>query len=458
MQPMMSVKKTMGRPTTRIDTTVLIALRKELGLSQEELAEKVYASARKSSSSNSVLKNTAQRWETKGTISANLVLHLADALGTTPQVLKGEVPAPAPDRIDELISLLQTRAEDGIHAELNEAIECSREEGEEIPVEGLAREINQDLEVAQLTQEKAVFDRISSLTGLTKRALCRPTSHNGIWLLIASGPLGPPRYELLFGVVDVLFEVDGESRVLSEKGRGRDLSVSFSEEGQWFKVKWISSPRRFRTFRFVRCQPSEKGLAWVAASDNDRFWLYQLPGRSYPYAGFVTDFDGIKVPAQMTSLRLVLKRYPSEEEIAESGGSALPVVLQVWEGALPSLTQPMLESFIASGDSHCMIINWLAVDLWEYLRPALAEWPLEYWSFRVGSCCINVMLDLPWKAFFSVVKRPAMGYRFRISLAEMTPDGGLRPSPWTDHCASDLHSRLTQALKDAQAASVSARG
>ena len=60
--------KPMGRPTFRIDVTRLRNLRKQAGLTQLALAEKAYDLAGKSGARVEVLKNTAQRWESKGAV------------------------------------------------------------------------------------------------------------------------------------------------------------------------------------------------------------------------------------------------------------------------------------------------------------------------------------------------------------------------------------------------------
>lgn len=449
---MVKNKKPMGRPTTRIDTAVLIALRSETGLSQEELAEKVYALAKKPWSTRAVLKTTGQRWEAKGTMAASLAAHLAAVLDTTLPVLKGEVPAPAPDRIAELVAILQIRAEQGSHSELNEALAHYQGLGEEDAVTSLAKEISHEMEVAQLSQAKEDFNRLSLLTGLTKREVCRPISQNGFWLLVASGAYGLARYELLSGSIGIRHEVNEELRTLSQRAGGSDAKVSFSETKPWFTVTW-THPRLnlSRTLRFVRCQASEKGLSWVAATEMDRYWLFELVHEAYPFFNFVTGFDSVQVPSQVVNLRIVFERYPSQQENKESQGLAPFTLLHTWEGLLPHLHQATLESFKADGCSHRIVIDRLAADLWDSLQPELSEWPLDYWSLRVAECRIDVMLDVPLRVAAGCAKWPDMGCRFCLSLAEVTSDGMLRSAPWNAESVKDVYDRLTSSLRDAQA-------
>ena len=122
MRCMAHDKQLRGRPTTRIDTAVLAQLRQKAGLTQLGLAEAVYRSANKRSSSQASLKNTGQRWEKKGTLDGALAPHLASVLNTTVEILRGEhplpTPAPAPRYVEELEALLRKRTQEEVPPEL----------------------------------------------------------------------------------------------------------------------------------------------------------------------------------------------------------------------------------------------------------------------------------------------------------------------------------------------------
>lgn len=100
--------KTYRSPHIRIDGKRLRALRKEAGLTQLELAKRVYVRAgREKSTSADVMKNSAHRWEATGAVPPDMAQHLATELKTSVAILQGALPEPAPSRIDEIESRLK---------------------------------------------------------------------------------------------------------------------------------------------------------------------------------------------------------------------------------------------------------------------------------------------------------------------------------------------------------------
>lgn len=266
-------KKSRGRPTTRIDTAVLAHLRQKAGFTQLGLAEAVYRSANRSWSSQASLKNTGQRWEKKGTLDAGLAQHLATVLRTTVELLRGEhplpTPEPAPSYVNELEALLCQRAQEGSISELENALQYFRERGYDDPVRGLAEELNRELEIAPLSASKERWKTLSAITGMTRRQMLRPVGHEGLWLLIASGPPGPIRHELLGGIHGVMQALRDEWADVRQSSSFGDSVITFSDEKPWFKVSWMHMmiPEWVREMRFVRCQPTETGLIWVVPTD-----------------------------------------------------------------------------------------------------------------------------------------------------------------------------------------------
>ena len=244
----------MGRPTSRIDGARLKALRKESNLSRLALAEKVYERAKRSTSQE-VMKNSAGRWETKGTVALGMVEHLAAALGTTVAVLQGAAPDPAPNRIDELENRLHALLAQGPSPALAEAL--AHLEGEETPTRELAARIANRLEAVQLSQDQEEFKELAKLTGLSTKELNQPMGHEGFWMFIGTGVPGPERSEILRGVNDAVHAVTTEVEKLLAPLHESDAHVAFSREAHWFRVTIHHArvSRWTRTLRFARFAP-----------------------------------------------------------------------------------------------------------------------------------------------------------------------------------------------------------
>lgn len=454
-------KQSRGRPTTRIDTAVLAQLRQKAGLTQFSLAEAVYDSAKKRWSSPASLKNTGQRWEKKGTLDGALAPHLAAVLKTTVEILRGEhpqpTPAPAPRYVEELEALLRSRAQEGTHPELKEALEYFQVREYEDPVRTLAEELNRELEIAPLSASKERWTTLTAITGMTKRQMLRPVSHEGLWLLIASGPPGPIRHELLGGVLGVTQALRAEWADLQASASRGDSVIKFSEERPWFKVSWMHQmvPQWVRELRFVRCQPTEAGLLWVTPTDSDEFWLEQMNFDAREYFDYVKTPDGVQSPSDVTKLGLLIHKHFSQREVEAQQVSSDHVLLDVHHGSLPEMPASTLEGFSLEGRAKFIVVNWLCYGLWEVLLPHLLQWPLKYWSFSTGRGCIGVELNhMPHREWPSPTSAPPFGTRLSISLAELTSAGRHKLVPWSNSSVEEVCAKLNHSLKDAQVSQV----
>ena len=453
IQVMLKSKKPLGRPTMRIDTTVLAQLRRDRGFTQLGLAKAVYALADKNFASKASLKNTAQRWEKMGTLDGALAVHLAMVLQTTLSVLTGEHPVSAPSRTKELEALLRARAQEPRHLELQEALKYFQSMKYEDPVKGLSEQLNRDMEVAQLSQSSEDFARLSALTGLERHEMRQPVSHHGLWMFIASGPSGPERQELLSGTSDLSHVMTTEWRDQSGRFPHEDSTITFQEEKPWFKVTWtyMGVKEWARTLRFVRCQATEKGLAWVASTELDRFWLNNLVHSAQAHFSFVTGFDSIQVPADVSKLRMLIVRNPSNQEYLETENRAKPVLMKSHEGRLPEIPCDVLERFTSEGQANSIALNWLCVELWDSIQPYLSEWSLKYWSFRQCEARIDVVLDhIPYRDWSSPNVPPLIGARFSLLLAELMADGSHRLAPWKTASVKTVCETLSKTLCEAQ--------
>lgn len=461
MRDMAHDKKPRGRPTTRIDTAVLAKLRQKAGYTQLNLVKAVFRSAgRKHEPSDGSLKNTGQRWEKKGTLDGALAAHLAAVLNTTVEILRGEhplpTPAPAPRNVDELEARLRNRMQSGTHPELQSALEYVRASGSEDPVRALAEDLNRELEIAPLSASKERWKTLSAITGMTKRQMLQPVSHDGLWLLIANGPRGPIRHELQGGVLGVTHALCSEWEDLQTLNSLGDSVVTFSEEKPWFKVSWMNQrvPEWVREFRFVRCQPTEAGLLWVAPAESDEFWLEQLNREAHSYFDYVETADGLRSPTDVTKLCFLIKKHFSQREVEAQQASSDHVLLEVHHGSLSEMPESTMKSFSADGLAKLITVHWLSIGLWEALLPHLSEWPLKYWCFSAGRGCIGVQLaPIPFREWNSPASPPPFGTLLSISLAELTANGRHKSVPWSKASVEDVCAQLSRLLEEAQASS-----
>lgn len=460
MRNMAHDKKPRGRPTTRIDTTVLAQLRQKAGYTQLGLAAAVYRSADKRSSSHASLKNTGQRWEKKGTLDGALAPHLAAVLNTTVEILRGEhplpTPEPAPRYVEELEALLRKRVQEESNPELADALQYFREHEYEDPIKELAEELNRELEIAPLSASKERWATLTAITGMTRRQMLRPVSHEGLWLLIASGPPGPIRHELLGGVLGVTHAMRSEWAGLHDSSSRGESVITFSEEKPWFKVSWMHQrvPQWVRELRFVRCQPTDTGIVWVAPTEGDKFWLEQLSTDAYEYFDYVKTPDGLQSPSDVTKLRFLIQKHFSQREVEAQQASSDHVLLEMHQGSLSEMPESTMKTFSADGLAKLITVHWLCIGLWEALLPHLSEWPLKYWCFSAGRGCIGVQLaPIPFREWNSPASLPPFGTLLSISLAELTADGHHKSVPWSKASVEDVCAKLSRLLEEAQASS-----
>jgi hypothetical protein len=404
----------------------------------------------KKQASPEVLKNTAQRWEASGAIPANMAMHLAEVLQTTVAILQGALPAPAPSRVDEIEGRLRELIAEGPAPRLVEAL-ANFDDDENQP-RALAMRICSRLEIAQLTQAQEEFQDLAAITGYSMKELLEPTSFEGFWMLIGTGPLGPARTEILTGVSDVLFKVRTEMQSCLDGLHPSDAHVSFVEEKHWFRVTFHDPrhSRLTRSLRLVRCQPKEHGLQWSSPTWQDRYWIEALPGDASQYANFVTGFDSVRVPNDSRNLRLAITKTPTLQEVEERGPDAPPEIVELIAGDLAELPAETFESFRREGNSHALVVSWLAADLWEKLLPLMSDWTLECWSFRAAHSRIDILLDVPYRHYANSTVPLHFGLRFSVLLVEINADGGRRRAPWRHKSVAHVHEQLTKSLLQAR--------
>lgn len=422
-----------GRRTSYIDGKVLRELRLEAGYSSQlALAEEVYKRANKKAATQEVMKNSAGRWERKGTIAADMLKHLASVLNTTDSVLQGARRDPK-ILIDELEKRFNALTTKGPSLELAAALEDCAVDGEETaPARELATRIARRLEAAQLSQDQREFAKLATLTEYSVSELNRPTSYEGFWMFIGTGVPGPEKSEVLSGVTSVLNAVRLELQKVLDRQTESDAHVLFTQEQHWFRItiKHARVSQWTRTLRFARCQPNERGLQWVMPTQHDHFWLDNLPHEAYGHANFVTGFDGVQIPAECTNLRFAISQNPSADDFQKLGWDAQSKMVALCTNGLTYEYSDRIEASRREGFSHSRIVGWLAANLWEELQPWLSEWPLEYWTFRLCQSRIEVLLDLPYRLWAQSKVQPSSHRSLSIELVEQSAGDGITRAPW----------------------------
>lgn len=441
-------KRSPGRPSSRIDANILRNFRKELSLTQLELARRVYDKAGRADVDSRVLSASASRWESNGTVQIGLIEALAEVLGVTVAVLQGAAPLPVAARVEELEHLIRQRVLEGSSPELASELAAYRDEGS--AEKALARSLNRRLEEVHLTRDAAELRALASLTGYTDAQLLKPTSHNGFWLLVASGLWDAPRHELVQGVDRLSYLVSKELEEMGKAEISSDCRIELRTEGDWFVITW-SHPyitQKTRTLRFIRCQPDERGLRWASATEHDRRWLADLPDMSARAFNIVTGFDGKQTPKDLRALRLVLASPSALCAWEEQGKKGDVPILKVFEGALHEREPEFLENFVKEGSAHHVVLNWLTANLAEDLRPYLADWPRECWSAHDWLGKVDLHLDVPVRHWKSRDQVPPIGRRLSLMLAELTESGGLSAVPMSDRSAAYVVKRVNEMLKE----------
>lgn len=443
---MVKTTKQMGRPTTRIDAAALARMRKDQGYSQLALAKAVYARAQKSWTSKKSLNTTAQRWESKGNISGSLLVHLAAVLKTSVEVLMGRQPVHAPCRREEIEALLKSRAADESNVLLQGRLSELRPYQFDNPCKILADEVTRDIEVAQLSQSPEAFEQLTAITGLDMGDLMRPLSHQGLWLLVGSGPGGTARQELLHGFNALQHAIREEWTAQSQQFPKHDSEIKFTEEKPWFKASWTQFGREElgRTLRFVRCQATARGLTWVTPSAVDRWRLDELRLVSYRNFSTVNWFGAAPVPSSVSRLRLVITKRLSLSETAVTTGEPEWEVVGQHAGSLLEMPLMHAAQHAEAGQAHYFSIHALSRQLWKYLEPHLREFPLRYWSLREGQSRIDILLEplVPLRHWRSPTEMPQFGVRYSLELVELLPEGGCRAAPWKPAALKLIYSEL----------------
>jgi transcriptional regulator with XRE-family HTH domain len=426
-----------GRPSFQIDPVRLRGLRNEAGLTQAELAKRAYRHLGKSDAS--ATKNY-QKIEATGRTSQTMAQALAAVLDSPLGVLLGDAPDEASPAVDRLENQLMSQLESGTNPELYAAIEQARDPGGSNHVRSFALDLLGRIERAQLGQRPEEMERLEALTGWSYAQLMQPATIQGHWLLISS-LYGGQQSEIVLGAGVLRDKIEQAAATFANIGES-DSVITLREALPWMHVE-LTSARHNRmryAFSFVRCQPLASGLQWVAPTWRDRFWLDDpLLTWAFSTANFVVGFDRKVSPADVRRLRVLLQEYSQASE---------PTSIAVVKGDLNDLPDYVLDSFLADGSSHTLVLNWISSGIWPELKPRLSGWPASCWKISSGSC-IDFSLNTPYRLAAERGEKPHFGTKFRLRLVEEVEPGKLTSVPWRSSSVAALAKQI-QAQFDEQ--------
>ena len=437
------MKAKTGRPTFHLHAERLKSVREEAKLTQAALARRAYELLGKPEAKPDAATKHYQKIEYTGRTSRAMAKALADVLNTTVNVLQGEAPDKGPSLIESLERQFRHQLETGASPALQEALAqdalAQRGDPDPDPVRAFAEQVAKRIEYMQLGPPGGELARLVELTGWTEAQLMEPMSIDGHWFVM-SMIHGGRRSEIVLGVDQVQLWIQDSIRDFCPgfpRVFGTDCAITLREELPWLhvEVQHPSIPAMRNTFSFVRCTPTPWGLHWVNPSWRDRFWLDDsLLDWAFTHANFVVGFDGQAVPSDMRALRLLIARRSDGEHLA------------VVKGNLEELPDDVLDNFKRQGESHDVVVSWIAAGLWEAVEPLLHDGPAEQWQVQQSGTCIVIRRDasIRWEGPGRFVPVPSGEYV--VQLVEQLGDGKFRRVPWRQSSAEKIAERLKQRL------------
>lgn len=433
----------MTRPSFKIDPKRLRDMRKELALTQREVAIRVQKILGKSTQTpDATLVTTYQRIEKTGDTSKERAAALAEVLKTTVEILQGgDVPEDSADFVSRIEQQIREQKESGNNPALERALgqrikTYDSPIDEDACIRGFAKDIGVQIEVAQIGQNSSEIARLAALTGWSEAQLRQPGGVHGHWLLHTT-EYGSRKTELVLGVLTVLSRI----RETSEKWRNwheSDAHITLCRALPWFHVDIVHPriPAMRCKFSFVRCQPEVSGLKWVNPHWRDTFWLEDPFNEWASKTNFFTDFDGKNRPDNVRRLRFRLIELERDAKSVHKRVAYL-------KGDLDELPEEVFQNFKAEGNSHELVIKCLAGSLARSLAPLLTDYPRECWTIRAGTCHIAILLDIPFRLLRANNELiNCNGIRYRIDLVEETSPGVYQTAPWRDSSVAAVTSRL----------------
>lgn len=424
-----------GRPTFLIDPHRLRMIREEKSLTQVQLITRVHEHLGNRATKDPV--KHYQRIERSGRTSQAMAEALAFVLGTTVAVLQGEAPE---DESLLFIDRLEHQIAEQIAGGMNPALAAEMARDGSVEPRDLAIDLAHRIESAQFEGSADELMAIAQLVGWSMEDVSKQVSLRGPWLISSSRSTSAA--ELVFGTEDLLSHV---TQFVKNQApfRQSDGSVALREALPKLLVEiqhpYIAALRLSMSFR--RCVASSNGLQWVNPSWRDRFFLDDsLREWAYRTFNFVSDFDGLRRPADVRRLRLKLEEFSHDKTWTHRF---------LFDGDLADMHDRTFQSFQAEGASHDIVLHWLIASAAVELKPLFDEWPDDCWEFHTYERCICLHLNVPLRLSQASGQDHHWGPRYRLELVETMPDGSLRPAPWRDASVATARDELKRRLATA---------
>lgn len=255
--------------------------RNHLGLTQEELARRVYVLQDKSHiPDRDTLERRCRDWEVNGKVSRQTLSALATVLMVSvAYLLNGEAPEPSSERTRQIADRLRDQVVVGA-APAIEFVTAVRELSEMGAIPQIeddaeaywqaARALECRLGAAQLTFDSAEIAFMANILDWKTADLRMPAAVHPYWLLQINCTCGE-RLHLVRGFESAVNLVNDVITTWSQdfSGEGRAILV---EAGPWFRVHLEEgNDAQFdRVISIVRCEPSDTGLNYTKQTEEQR--------------------------------------------------------------------------------------------------------------------------------------------------------------------------------------------
>lgn len=279
----MGIIRLMPRPQNiTIQGQLVLQLRSQLNLTQQELAQRVYKILDRSSHipTRDTLERRCRDWESENHISRQMLPALAIALNVSVEYLRqGGAPDPTEDRTAEIANRLREQIVAGAFPAI-QFVASVRELGEMGAIPPLvdddaaywqaARAIEVRLGAAQLNANRAEVNTLGNILSWAASDFRKPATAHPYWLLLVNCAVGE-RMHLKRGTPTAELLIIRTIEAWCEDFYG-ECRASLSEDGPWLRIRLEEGDdgQFDQTISVARCESIEAGLNYTKPTDLDR--------------------------------------------------------------------------------------------------------------------------------------------------------------------------------------------
>lgn len=421
----------MGRSSFVIIPATLKSLRKESNLTQQELICRAYQIlGRSPQASAKTLLGHYQRIEKHGHTSRALANAIATVLNTTVDNLQGKETPESYTYVEKIAKQLKTQLALENNITLQHEISKWNDRYNEKDFDSgevicrFAKELGVQIELTQLFGQESELSRLRELTGWSNEQLLNPANVHGHWF-VRETILDYMQTSLEYSLTPVFDRVRNIINKVSHIYTD-DMRISIRHEYPWIYFE-LSCPTKCEipksSIIFSRVLPKPDGLKWVSPNLADKWSLSTLNRIAFSGANFVTLKDDDFYPSVVRNLRLKIV------EVIDGK----PNRVAYTEGWLNCLDERGFNRFLASGNSHQLIVDSLTKGLAEGLCSHLNYIQEIYWEVNAGHGRISLQTSIKDQ----ILRGSYFNLQYKITLVEAMPDGDFRPAPWAQTSIDD---------------------